>query len=48
MVADTFYDGVRAGVAHREPLADDAAQERLAAGRAEQDHVAAMMFSSAT
>ncbi len=40
VVADALDDGVRARVAHREPLADHAAKEGLAAGRAEQDHVA--------
>ena len=40
VVADALDDRGRAGVAHAEPLADDAAQERLAAGRAVEDDVA--------
>ena len=34
VVADALDDGGGAGVAHAEPLADHAAQEDLAAGRA--------------
>ncbi len=41
VVADTLDDRVGARVADRESFADHAAQERLAAGGAEQDHVAA-------
>ena len=40
MVADAFDHRDGAGVAHREALADHAADERFAAGRAVQDHVA--------
>ena len=41
VIADAFDHRVGAGVAHGEPLTDHAAQECLAAGGAEQDHVAA-------
>ena len=40
MVADALDDGDRAGVAHAEALAGDAAEEGLAAGGAVEDHVA--------
>ena len=40
VVADALDDRSGAGVAHAEPLADDAAQEDLAAGRAVGDDVA--------
>ena len=40
VVADALDDRGRAGVPHREPLADDAAEEHLARGRAVEDHVA--------
>ena len=40
VVADALDDGEGARVAHAEALADDAAQEDLAAGRAVGDHVA--------
>ena len=40
VVADALDDGGGTGVADAEPLADDAAQEHLAGGRAVQDHVA--------
>ena len=39
VVADALDDGHGAGVAHREAFADHAADERLAGGRAVQDHV---------
>jgi hypothetical protein len=41
VVADALDHRVGAGVAHREPLAHRAADERGTAGGAEQDHVAA-------
>ncbi len=40
MITDAFDDRRRAGVAHAEPLADDAADEALAARRAVEDHIA--------
>ena len=40
VVADALDDRGRAGVADAEPLADHAADERLAGGRAVEDHVA--------
>ena len=40
VVADAFDHRGRAGVAHAEALADDAADEHVAAGRAVEDHVA--------
>ena len=40
VVADALDDGGRTGVAHEEPLADDAAQEHRALRRAVADHVA--------
>jgi hypothetical protein len=40
VVADPLDDGQRAGVAHAEPLADDAAHEDLPGGGPVEDHVA--------
>ena len=40
MVAHALHDGGRAGVAHAEALARDARDERLAARRAVERHVA--------
>ena len=40
VVADALDDGDRTGVAHAEPLTDDAAQEHLAGGRPVEDDVA--------
>ena len=40
VVADALDDGVRAGVAHGEALAREAAEERAALGRAVEDGVA--------
>src|ERR1700727_2813203 len=40
MIADAFDDRCSARVAHREPLAGDAAEECLAAGRTVEDDVA--------
>jgi len=39
VVADPLGHGQRAGVAHAEPFADDAAQEELPGGGAVADHV---------
>ena len=40
VVAHAFDDRRRAGIAHREPLAGHAVEERFAAGRAVEAHVA--------
>ena len=40
VIAHAFHHGRRAGVAHREPLAGDAIEERFATGGAVEHHVA--------
>jgi hypothetical protein len=48
VVADPFDHRLRAAVAHREPLAGPAAEERLAAGRAVQATLPMTTLSSGT